>query len=169
MMNSVAKTRNFVLKTRNFVSKTMDFVSKMMDFVSKMMDFVSKMMDFAAGRSSLVPTWSGLFSCVFAFMVPVNLQEFTVLKTALPRAAPLPFFVFRQIEMLVIGSWYPIMNFVFKMMDFVLNLMDFVLNLMDFGRFVHEVYCESAVMQGMLSERDVIGFWGDCTYAGEYV
>ena len=86
------------------------------------------------GRSNLVPTWSGLFSCVFAFMVPVNLQEFTVLKTALPRAAPLPFFIFRQIEMLVIGSW-----------------------------FVHEVYCESAVMEGMLSERDLIGFWGDCS------
>jgi hypothetical protein len=90
------------------------------------------------GKSNLVPTWSGLFSCMFAFMVPVNLQEFTVLKTAMPKAAPLPFFVFRQLEMMAIGVW-----------------------------FVHNVYCESEPLPttGLTSmdERDAIGWGGDCS------
>ena len=90
------------------------------------------------GSSNLVPTWSGLFSSVFAFMVPVNLQEFTVLKTAMPRAAPLPFFVFRQLEMLAIGIW-----------------------------FIHEVYCESEPLPGTgltsMDERDAVGWHGDCS------
>jgi hypothetical protein len=90
------------------------------------------------GKSNLVPTWSGLFSCMFAFMVPVNLQEFTVLKTAMPKAAPLPFFVFRQLEMIAIGVW-----------------------------FIHNVYCESEPLPttGLTSmdERDAIGWTGDCS------
>ena len=51
------------------------------------------------GARGLTPTLSSVFSAMIAFMVPVNLQEFTVLKTAMPRAAPLPFFLFRQVRL----------------------------------------------------------------------
>ena len=99
-------------------------------WITVLFDFVNHKK--GVGKSNLGPTWSGLFSCMFAFMVPVNIQEFTVLKTAMPRAAPLPFFVFRQLEMVAIGVW-----------------------------FIYDVYCESEPLPttGLTSmdERDAIG------------
>ena len=100
------------------------------------------------GARGLTPTLSSVFSAMIAFMVPVNLQEFTVLKTAMPRAAPLPFFLFRQVRLFG-SAWLTV---AFLMQETALQVEMLVLTIY----FIRESYCEPG-------ERDLIGSGSDCS------
>lgn len=53
-------------------------------------------------------SFTNMISTFIAFVVPVDIGEFTVLKSSQPRAAPLPFFIVRQLEIAFLAVFFAV-------------------------------------------------------------